>query len=309
MPSNRPKIAVIILNWNNAPDTLECLDSIYKSDYPHFTVYVADNGSTDGSLTEIRAAYPQAIYIENKANLGFAEGNNRAILAALKDGADFLFLLNNDAIVQSDTLALLEAAAKAHPNAAFLGPKIYYYDQPSTISFGRTEWSQYDASFISHDLNKDESEAEKRGVSPTGFVSGCALFARSPAIEKVGLMEPKFFLNWEEVDWCSRMLKSGYSCLYVPYAKAWHKVSRSFAGGNKGPLWLYYYWRNRLFWMERNFTRKEYFSMLRTVVLGQIKTKAREALFGPDKQKARASLRGVLDYCLRRFGPARRLRM
>ncbi len=303
MRSNRPKIGVIALNWNNAPDTLECLASVFSSDYPHFTVYVADNGSTDGSLEKIKAAYPQAIYIENKANLGFAEGNNRAIVAALKDGADYLFLLNNDAIVRSNTLSLLEAAAKAHPKSAALGPKVYFYDQPSTISFGGAEWSQYDASFLYRDIHKDESEVLKKDICPTGYVSGCAFFVRSSAVEKIGLMEPKFFLNWEEVDWCSRMLKAGYQCLFVPEAKAWHKISRSFTGGNKGPMWLYYYWRNRLLWMERNFTVKEYVSMLRTVVLGQIKSKIREAFLGPEKEKARASLKGVFDYCLRRFGP------
>lgn len=299
MRSARPKIAVIILNWNNAPDTLECLASVYESKYPNFEVYVADNGSTDGSLAKIRKAYPQATYVENRVNLGFAEGNNRAIEKA--NDAEYIFLLNNDATIQKETLSLLEKAAKAHPNAAALGPKIYFYDAPSTIWYGGGEWNPHQASFYHRDQWLDESEAEKRGIEPTGYVCGCAFFAKMEAIRKVGLMEKRFFLNWEEVDWCWRLKKAGYECLYVPQAKAWHKISRSFLGGKRGAMWSYFYWRNRLLWMERNLPRKEYISLMFKVIFPQIRYLFRDA-FGPEKDQARASLRGVYDYFTRRFG-------
>ncbi len=303
MRSNRPKISVIILNWNNAPDTLECLESVYASRHPSFDVFVADNGSTDGSLDKIRNAYPFANYIENKENLGFAEGNNRAIQAAMNNGAEYIFLLNNDAVLREDTLSLLEDAAEKYPEAAVLGPKIYYYDQPSVLWYGGGEWHPREATFFHRDANRDESEIEKRGVEPTGYVCGCAFFVRSDALRVVGLMEPRFFLNWEEVDLCWRFKKADYQCLYVPAAKVWHKISRSFIGGKRGPMWLYFYWRNRLFWMERNLPRQEYIRLIRKVILPQIRYLVRDALKGSEKKEARASLRGVRDYLFRRFGP------
>lgn len=299
MPSNRPKIAVIILNWNNASDTIECLRSVYASSYPNFTVYVVDNGSTDDSLAAIKGAYPEAFYIENKSNLGFAGGNNRAIQEA---EADYLFLLNNDAILHKEALDHLEKTAREHPEAGVLGPKIYYFDRPSTIWYGGGEWNPHQATLFHRDNNRDESEVEKRSPEPTGYVCGCAFFIRSDVVRQVGYMEERFFLIWEEVDWCWRVRRAGYECLYVPQAKVWHKVSASFDGGKAGPLWSYFYWRSRLLWMERNLSKREFASLLFKVIFPQIKFLIYDT-FGPKKQSACAALRGVFDYCLRRFGP------
>jgi hypothetical protein len=300
MPSNRPNISVIILNWNNAPDTLECLATVYASENASFDVYVADNGSTDGSLEIIRSAYPQAIYIENNANLGFAEGNNRAITAALDGGAEYLFLLNNDAVLREDTLFLLKRAADAHPTSAVFGPKIYYYDAPATIWYGGGEWDPARASFYHRDWNTDEEEAPRNNIEKTSYVCGCAFFIRADAVRHCGLMDNRFFLNWEEIDWCWRLKKAGYDCLYVPEAKCWHKISRSFIGGKRGPMWLYFYWRNRLLWMELHLPFKEFVYLGRKILWPQIVDLLKDSF---RNKEARASLRGICDYFLRRFGP------
>jgi hypothetical protein len=302
MPSTPPDVAVIVLNWNNAPDTLECLASVYRSKDVSYSVYVADNGSSDGSLETIRAAFPQALYIENKANLGFAEGNNRAIAAAMEDGVPYIFLLNNDAVIHESALAQLKECADKHPQAAVLGPKVYFYNDPSTIWYGGGDWDPARASVYHHDWGVEDHEATKRVVEPTGYVCGCTFFARSTLLKTIGLMDPLFFLNWEEIDWCWRMKKAGYQCLYVPEAKAWHKISCSFEGGKKGALWLYFYWRNRLLWMERHLDRKEFFSLLREIVWPQIARLIRDS-FSKDPKPARAALRGIFHYLRRRFGP------
>ena len=132
-------ISVIILNWNNAPDTLECLASVYASDDSCFSVIVADNGSQDDSLSILRQAYPHARYLSHGENLGFAEGNNCAIRLAMEEGSEYIFLLNNDAIIAKETLSQLREAAAQHPNAAVLGPTIFFYDEPATIWHGGEE--------------------------------------------------------------------------------------------------------------------------------------------------------------------------
>ncbi|MBS0624558.1 MAG: glycosyltransferase family 2 protein [Verrucomicrobia bacterium] len=295
-------IAVIILNWNNAPDTLECLASVYQSDDENFKVFVADNGSTDGSLPLIQSQYPQAAYIENKKNLGFAEGNNRAIEIALNQDAAYLFLLNNDAVVAKDTLSTFRQTAETHLHAAAFGAKTYFYDAPSTIWYGGADWDSRGVQWLFRDWNVEESQAPKRSIEETDFLCGCALFLRSSQIRKIGLMDPRFFLNWEEVDWCSRMRKMGFSCLFVPQVKVWHKISRSFQGGREGAMWSYYFHRNRLLWMEKNLSWRQNISLARTFLIPLIFRLIRES-FGPYKTKARASLRGICDYFLRNFGP------
>lgn len=291
-------IAVIVLNWNNAPDTLECLDSIYKSQGVDFTVYVVDNGSTDNSLEQIKKNFPSAIYIENKDNFGFAEGNNRAITRALEQNADFIFLLNNDASLGRNTLQLLLQTALAHPEAGMLGPKIYSYHEPTKIWYGGGDWNPERASFFHHDWLVEERDSTRHELVETGYICGCALFARAAAIRQIGLMDPRFFLIWEEIDWCWRLKKAGWQCLYVPQAKAWHKISASFVGGKLGPMWLYFYWRNRLLWMEKNLPKKERFKALWAIIRPEVLE-----LFKERSDASRASLKGVRDYFLRRFGP------
>ena len=121
--------AVCVLNWNGREDTLRCLASLRGA-----RVIVADNGSTDGSVEAIRAAFPDVELVENGANLGFSGGNNAAIRRALERGAEWVVLLNNDAEAEPGLLAALQAAAARHPRAGVLAGKLLYPD-------GRVQWA------------------------------------------------------------------------------------------------------------------------------------------------------------------------
>ena len=89
------KIAIILLNWNGKQDTLECLASLKKLTHPLFSIFLADNGSQDGSISSFKTLHPDITLVDNKMNLGFAEGNNKAIECALYQDFDYLLLLNN----------------------------------------------------------------------------------------------------------------------------------------------------------------------------------------------------------------------
>jgi GT2 family glycosyltransferase len=291
-------IAVIVLNWNNGPDTLECLASVYQSEGTEYVVYVVDNGSTDGSLALIRTSFPHARFIENRANLGFAEGNNRAIQEALRDKIPYILLLNNDAVVRRDTLALMKQGLERFPRAAALGPKIYHYDEPTRIWYAGADFDRESARFFHNDWGVEEAKAPARPAGPTGYVCGCAMLLRAQAIMRVGLMDARYFLNWEEIDWCARFQKAGYDCIYDPAPKVWHKIGRSFVGGKRGPMWHYYYWRNRLLWMRQHLPLRDRWHLYRTAIGPEIRTLIRERR----DPIASASLWGVADYFLRRFG-------
>src|SRR3972149_12101418 len=96
---DNPKVAIIVLNWNGKNDTLECLASIDKMDYPSIYVILVDNGSQDGSVAAIQRKFPEVMIVETKSNLGFAGGNNMGIRYALRNGAEYVLVLNNDTIV------------------------------------------------------------------------------------------------------------------------------------------------------------------------------------------------------------------
>jgi len=158
MPASevRPNVFIVVLNWNNFPDTAECLRSLAKVRYPRYQVILVDNGSRDGSAEALEKEFPRVTLMRNPVNAGFAGGNNIGIKQALTLGADYVLLLNNDTTVSADFLDALIDFGQEHESAGILGPKVFYYSTPPHIwSMGarapiltgprshRTKWSGY----------------------------------------------------------------------------------------------------------------------------------------------------------------------
>src|SRR3972149_8894642 len=117
------KVFIIVLNWNGYRDTVDCLRSIEKCSYTAYEVVVVDNGSTDGSVERLKKDFKDVVYIENKENLGYTGGNNVGIKYAMDRRGEFIWLLNNDTLIESDSLDILIRAAKDNPYAGVLSPK------------------------------------------------------------------------------------------------------------------------------------------------------------------------------------------
>lgn len=313
-------VFIIILNWNGIKDTLECLASVKGIGYQNFRIIVVDNGSTDGSPDAIRRCHSDISLLETGRNLGYAEGNNVGIRHALKHGADFILLLNNDTVVDPDFLTKLMEATEQYPEFVVLGPKIYYYHEPDRIWCAGNKWTGWKTGF------KQVGDGDIDGpgyneITETDYIIGCALFAKREVFERIGLLDPRFFLTYEETDWCYRARKAGYRCLVVPGAKIWHKVATSM-GGAGSPLQEYFYTRNLLLWAERHLPGTEYWPLLREIArfgLGlNLKRDEAGSLAKRVYWNARSSwarIRGhsgvvrgrarylaVRDYILRRFG-------
>lgn len=302
--SSLPKIFIVVLNWNRPSDTLECLESLQKIDYPLYEIIVVDNGSTDDSVSLIKNSYPSICLIETGENLGFAEGNNRGMAEALKKGAAYILLLNNDTVVHPQILHAFAKAAAAHPGAGVFGAKIYYYDDPTTLWYAGGDLDQTGHCYH---FGNGQCDVEKRRdkIDKTGYACGCALLIKSSVIGEVGMLRSKYFLIWEEIDWCYRIRDAGYDCLFVPDAKVWHKISQSFEGGNHGPIWHYFYWRNRLLFLENHLTLKNLIKFYSRVFPREICTLLTQ-LIKEKSPKNRAlykyALKGIKDYLLRQFG-------
>ncbi|MBF8263541.1 MAG: Glycosyltransferase family 2 protein [Parachlamydiales bacterium] len=314
-----PKVLILILNWNGKSDTLECLASLSAaSPKPLFSTLIVDNGSTDDSVASIRAAFPDVPIIETNKNLGFAGGNNVGIRWALGKSFDWILLLNNDTIVDPHLIDGFMEAAKKNPSAKILGAKIYRYHDRERIDHLGGLWDPLTAEFTSIASDKiDDGSFEE--MQKVGYVCGCALFMHRSVPETIGLLEEKFFLLWEESDFCARAARAGFEIWTAPKAKLWHKVSASFTGGKAHTH--YFWWRNRLLWIERNCDQLEKRQIYRNTIIPEICKHAKLAvlktlqilvlhLLGqrPDEarlQKARryrAGCRGILHYFLGRFG-------
>jgi GT2 family glycosyltransferase len=260
-----PNVMIVILNWNRLRDTAECLGSVSGIDYPNFGIVVVDNGSDDGSAAEIRRAFPHVLLIENRENLGFAEGNNVGIRHALKRGADYVWLLNNDTVVDPRALTAMVESAERNRDIGILGSKIRYYDQPQILWFaGATiDWEHAISAHIGR-LEKDTGQYDRE--REVDRVTGCSMLIRRKVFEDIGLFDEKFFLYAEEVDLCVRARKMGYRNYYVPKSVVYHKISAS-SGENSVPLYAYYNTRNFLYLIRKNipFPKREYY-LARSVV-------------------------------------------
>jgi GT2 family glycosyltransferase len=256
-----PKITTIILNWNGKEDTLECIQSVCNSDYPNHELLLVDNGSEDDSVTSIRSQYPDITLIETGENLGFAEGNNVGIRHAIDSGTDYIFLLNNDTVLDPGAHLALVKATNDIDDKGILGAKTYYYDNPKMVWFDGGYWNKKTTEFF-HDGYQIIEKYTSTALKECDYICGCALFIPVSIIQKIGLMDKDFFLTYEETDWCYRGKKQGFLSYVVPTAKVWHKVSVSF-GGASSPLQEYFYTRNVLYWGERYLSPFQYLKLLR----------------------------------------------
>lgn len=285
-----PKVSIIILNWNGWQDTIECLESLYQIDYPNYDVIVVDNDSNDESIKKIKeycngeiklessffkyntfnkpievlkpgiydngsgkdVASPlkELILIKNDKNTGFAEGNNIGIRYALENlDPDYVLLLNNDTVVDNEFLVEMLKISESNNKIGIVGPKIYYYDEPDRIWFaiGKISWK------FCRGLNIGYNELDNgqyNDITEAEYISGCAFLIKREVINRIGLLDKRFFLYFEEIDWTLRASKLGYKSVFAPKGKIWHKISKS-GGGIKGKIGLYYITRNRWLFMKR----------------------------------------------------------
>ncbi len=254
-----PKVSIIVLNWNGKKDTQECLNSLSSINYPNFDVILVDNGSSDGSVEFFKNNFPKIKLIANMRNLGFAEGNNVGVKFAVKNGANYVFLLNNDTRVDKDVLKELVCTAQKDEKIAIVGPKVYnYYKKNQLESAGYSQSillsKTYPVGYLEEDKGQHDLQKE------VNFVSGCAMLIKSAAIKDFGVFDPYFFAYCEDQDFCYSVLKDGFKIVYSPAAKVWHKVSAS-TGGYKSYISVYLFTRNRVrFVLKRaNFFQKIFF--------------------------------------------------
>ncbi|MFZ5803163.1 MAG: glycosyltransferase family 2 protein [Candidatus Omnitrophota bacterium] len=246
-----PKVVVVVLNWNMPADTIECIESCRQLHYDAYEIVLVDNHSEDDSVKQFRARFPDLTIIENPENLGYAGGNNVGLRYGLERGAEYVFLLNNDITLERECLSRLVAAAGKYPDAGILAPKVLYYDDRTTInSLGTSmDWLRL-RPYLGECNTRDDGRFSS--VLEKDILVGCALLLWRSMLEKVGLIDERFFIFHEEADWCLRSLKNGFRNLVVPEAVIYHKASKTMR--KFSTVTNYYSIRNFLYFTRKNAT-------------------------------------------------------
>jgi len=287
-------LAIVIVSWNVRELLAACLASVYESPESSTlrgAVWVVDNASTDGSAGMVRERFPQARLMTNETNVGFAAANNQALRAmgfASADGHElprYVLLLNPDTQVLDDALATMVRFLDGNPLAGVAGAKLLYPDghlQHSAFAFPTLAQAFLDFFPLHHRL----LNSRLNGRYPRRFYErgepftvdhplGAALMARGEAIQEVGLLDERFFIYCEEIDWCMRMKKAGWGIYCVPRAEVVHheaKSTRQVRGEMFAALW-----KSRYLLFEKHYGRFYQWAVHRIVRLG-LRAEKRRAL-------------------------------
>ncbi len=238
------KVSIILVNYNGLEDTVSCVESLQKICYKNFEIIVVDNGSADDyKLLKKGLDGKNVTILRTNNNLGFSGGNNIGIKYALESNADYVLLLNNDTVVESDFLNPMVQISDEYNDQVVVTCKIMYESRRNIVWYAGGSFSKITSRTVSYGINKIDDEY--LSVKYVTFASGCCLLIPCSVARKVGLMNEDYFLYCEDTDYCLRVIRCGYKIIFEPKSKIYHKVS---ASTNRLPgMQTYYLVRNKLY--------------------------------------------------------------
>jgi len=291
------KICIVTINYNSEEATCKLLESLKNINISNFTleIIVVDNGSeklfeTDNDASVLRV----------DTNTGFTGGSNIGIKDALKKGADFILLINNDTTVHPNLITNLQKALESNEKTGLVSPKIYFskgqefhksrYKQNDLgkvlwFAGGFMDWKNSKSVHVGMD-DIDIGQYDK--TKNIDFATGCCMLIKREIFEKVGFFDEKYFLYYEDADLSQRILKAGYEIDYIPTAIVYHDNAKS-TGGSGSSLHDYFLTRNQMIFGMKYAPFKTKIALVRQSL--KLLTNGRKY------QK-----KGIEDYLLRRFG-------
>lgn len=235
-----PKVFVVVLNYNGKDVIKNCLSSLFKIDYPDYSVVVVDNDSTDGSLEMAKSNFSKAFFIKNERNVGFSSGNNVGIRFALERMADYVLVINNDTEVERDFLSRLVEAGEKDEKVGIISPVIFEgKTRKIWFSGGKIDWLRM--------KTRHERNAKSQEIYETGFITGCSMLVKAEVFKKSGLFDEDFFLYWEDADFCFRSQAAGFRNVIVSSSWVYH-----FEKSSENPDKIYWLVLSGLIFFQKN---------------------------------------------------------
>jgi GT2 family glycosyltransferase len=244
-----PKVYIIILNYNSYRDTIECIKSLEKISYYNYNIVVVDNCSKDNSVEELSQRYPNHKLLVSKENLGYANGNNVGIQYALKQGAEYICILNNDVVVESNFLEPLIAKFQRDESVGMVGPCICEYDRRNTVQAMGAYIDIFRGLAMGQYEGRNYDSLDKKEIS-VDYLGGACFVVKADVFKAIGLIPENYFLFYEEREFCLSARRKGYKLICMKESKVYHKRSATISKYNG--LSYYFLNRNRIIFMRRN---------------------------------------------------------
>lgn len=253
----KPRVAIVILNWNGVHFLEQFLPSVLASTYENKEVVVIDNASTDTSVAYLREQYPQVRVVINDRNYGFAGGYNEGLKQVT---ADYYILLNSDVEVEPNWIEPMVALLEADEKRAACAPKILSYHQKDHFEYAGAAGGYLDHWGYAFARGRvlelcEKDEGQYNDAIPVFWATGASLFIRAKVYWEMGGFDASFFAHQEEIDLCWRMQWKGYEVWSCPQSVVYHFGGGTLPKGNSRKVYLNF--RNSLYMLSKNWPASE----------------------------------------------------
>ena len=272
----KPLVYVLILNWNSKNITIECIQSILKSDYPNFKLAVIDNNSSDNSVEAIREKFNDFVkIIESDQNLGYARGMNLGLNITNQENPHYFFILNNDTRLDPFAISELVKVSQKYNDNCLVTGKVYHYDQPKILQYIGAKIIDKKYLKMQRIGRDEEDKGQYDEESERDMIDDIFWLMPTKIYRKVGGYSNYFFMNGEQADLALRVVKSGHKLIYTPNAKIWHKGSLSTGGREANLKMKYWDMKSRMIFrylhMQKKYFIILYFQVLINIIVSFIK--------------------------------------
>ena len=238
-------LGIVICNFNKVDYLKGCLETLYKSNFENlsYTVVVVDNASTDESVNFIKDNYKEVVLLENEVNTGGSGGFDKGIKYSIEKEYKYVALLDNDILLEENTILNLVKYIKENPKVGVVGSKICTMDNPKVLQ-EMGSFIDFDEKFnIETPLKSHLDNDELPDVVVCDYVPACCLITTNEVLKKVGSFNTDHFIYWDDMDWCTRVKKAGFEIHAINNSRVFHKMG---AANHTNTFGVYYFERNRI---------------------------------------------------------------
>ena len=287
------KFLIVLINYENWKDTSECINSLKNAGIESSNILIIENDSKNDSLFELQRLFPDIQILKQNQNKGFSGGNNIGISYAIQNHFEYVILLNNDTLIEKNAISLLIEKMDIHKEATMGTGQIRHFPEKKIIWYAGGKLIRWRGLAIHNFENKYAAEINHYKDEYVTFASGCYLCIRISDIDVLGLLDEKFFLYLEDIEYSARAAQLKLKILYVPGSVIYHKCRGE---RELKEQTLYYAVRNRKLLIEKSFSKitRIYFSIV--INLKMI------FWFFKNRKLYKAAKMGMLNYKERIFG-------
>lgn len=244
------KVFAVVLNYNGYEDTVLCVDSLLKCSYKNLSIVLVDNNSTDNSKILLKEKYNNLPMLELNINGGYSYGMNNGAKYSLENGADIILYVNNDVVVTESFLEPMLELLKNDTKIGMISPKVLYREYPEIIYCGGGKVDYLRCGGVAEFQGKPALYFANE-IKELTLAEGCLILIKKEVFNKIGFMNEKYFMYFEDVDYAERVRKE-FNIIYCPKSIIYHKSGAGKEWENHSSLYNFYFTRNRLWHFSKS---------------------------------------------------------